>query len=61
MLEKVGGIFKSGFGSWCTFSMENCFPYDIIIFPLGKKKFHHLHLFAARILLLRFMGNAGFP
>ena len=22
---------------WCTFSMGNCFPHDIVIFPLGYK------------------------
>ena len=32
-MEKVGGILKSGSGRWCTFSMGNYFPHDIIIFP----------------------------
>ena len=33
MLEKVGGIFKSGCGRRCIFSMGNYFPHDIIIYP----------------------------
>ena len=33
MLGKVGGIFKSGCGRRCIFSMGNYFPHDIIIYP----------------------------
>ena len=37
MLEKVGEILISGCDRRCTFSMRNCFPHDIIVFPLDYK------------------------
>ena len=53
MLGEKGGIFKSGCGRWCTFSVGNYFLHDIIIFPLGYKiKIHNLHVFAAQNLLV---------
>ena len=50
-----GRDLKCGCGKWCTFSMGNYFPHDIIIFPvpLGYKKIiHNLYIFAAQNLLV---------
>ena len=49
MLEKVGGIFKTEHDRYCTSSMGNDFPHDIIL-PLGYtilKKTHNWHFFFA--------------